>query len=152
MELSGAYRSKRSHRPRFSIADVRIQTSTGALRNVINDPDSFEDTASTALIASVTFRLAVLKKDDSTYISNANAAYDFVHKNIDDNGWLRNTVDPIIFYTPSNPDEPSPEGQSFVLILEAARRDFQDWIESDGTLPSGGMAINRSISSAIRKL
>jgi rhamnogalacturonyl hydrolase YesR len=114
------------------------QTSAGALHNVINDPGSFADTSSTALIASVTFRLAVLKEDNSTYIQNANAAYDFVRRNIDDDGWLRNTVNPLSFYTPSGPDETSPEGQSFVLLLEAARRDFQEWVHSEATLPSGG--------------
>ena len=88
------------------------------------------DAASTALIASVTFRLAVLKEDNSTYIPNANAAYDFVHSNIDGGGWLRNTVDPLTFDTPSKPNETSPEGQSFVLLLESARRDFQDWVGS----------------------
>ena len=98
------------------------------------------------MIASATFRLAVLKGDNSTYISNANAAYDFVHGNIDSDGWLRNTVDPLTFYTLSNSSVPSPEGQSFVLLLEAARRDFQDWVESEGTLPSGNMAINQNVS------
>jgi len=122
----------------LSIAHTRRQTSAGALHNVINDPDSFADSSSTALIASVTFRLAVLKEDNSTYINNANAAYDFVRRNIDDDGWLRNTVNPLSFYTPSKPDETSPEGQSFILLLEAARRDFQDWVQSEATLPSGG--------------
>jgi hypothetical protein len=114
------------------------QTSDGALHNVINDSGSFEDAASTALIASVTFRLAVFKGDNSTYIPNANAAYDFVHRNIDNDGWLRNTVDPLSFYSLSKPDNPSPESQSFVLLLEAARRDFQTWVESEATLPSAG--------------
>ena len=121
-----------------SIAHTRPQTSEGALHNVINDTNSFTDTSSTALIASVAFRLAVLKADNSTYISNATAAYGFVKSNIDSNGWLRNTVDPLSFYSRSDPNVPSPEGQSFVLLLEAARRDFQDWVESDGTLPAGG--------------
>lgn len=80
-------------------------------------------------MASVTFRLAVVKGQNLTYISNANAAYDFVRCNIDGDGWLRNTVDPLTFDTLSGPDDPSPEGQSFVLLLESARRDFQDWAE-----------------------
>ena len=103
---------------------------------MINDTSSFEDTASTALIASVTFRLAVLKGDNSTYIPNAEAAYHFVHQNIDNDGWLRNTVDPLDGYILSTPSKPSPEGQSFVLLLEAARRDFRDWVESEATPPS----------------
>jgi len=151
MELSGtyhyrqshySYHSTRSYLSNLSTAYINPQTSAGALRNVINDPTSFTDTSSTALIASVTFRLAVLKEDNSTYISNANTAYDFVRRNIDGDGWLRNTADPLTFYAPSSSSEPSPEGQSFVLLLEAAQRDFQDWVESDATLPSGAMVIN----------
>ena len=120
------------------IANVCPQTSAGALHNVINDTSTFVDASSTALIASVTFRLAVLNGDNSTYISNATAAYNFVQSNIDSNGWLRNTVNPLNFYTPSASNETSPEGQSFVLLLEAARRDFQNWVGSEATLPSGG--------------
>ena len=142
MELSGTCHSGRSYRSNFSTVHVNPQTSAGALRNVINDPSSFTDTSSTALIASATFRLAVLKEDNSTYISNANAAYDFVRSNIDSDGWLRNTADPLTFYSPSSSSEPSPEGQSFVLLLEAAQRDFQEWVGSDATLPSGAMVIN----------
>lgn len=104
------------------------------------------DASSTALIASVTFRLAVLNEDNSTHISDANAAYDFVLSNIDEDGWLRNTANPLTFYDLSAPDDPSPEGQSFVLLLEAARRDFQDWVESDATLPSGSMVVNSFVS------
>ena len=124
------------------IANFHLQTSDGALRNVINDPGSFKDTSSTALIASVTFRLAVLKGDNSTYISNANAAYGFVSTNIDGAGWLRNTVDPLTFNSVSDYGNPSPEAQSFVLLLEAARRDFQDWVDTNATLPSGGRPVN----------
>ena len=138
MEPSGTNRIISLSHP---IAHIYPQTSAGALHNVINDTSSFTDTASTALIASVTYRLAVIKGDNSTYISNANAAYNFVNRNIDGNGWLRNTTDPLTFYSPSDPDVASPEAQSFVLLLEAARRDFQDWLESDATLPSGGMVF-----------
>lgn len=122
------------------IAEICLQTSAGALHNVINNATWFEDTASTALLASVTFRLAVLKGDKSTYIPNANAAYDFVHRNIDGDGWLRNTVDPMDFYKLATPENPSPEGQSFVLLLEAARRAFQEWAEPKAPPPSAGGA------------
>jgi hypothetical protein len=88
------------------------------------------DASSTALIASVTYRLAVLKEDSSTYIDNANAAYRFVKRNIDSDGWLRNTVNPLTFNTTSGPDDLSPEGQSFILLMESARRDFKNWVEA----------------------
>jgi hypothetical protein len=131
------------------VADIHLQTSAGALRNVINDSSSFMDSSSTALIASVTFRLAVLNGNNSTHISNASAAYNFVYDNIDSNGWLRNTVDPLTFDTLSQLDDPSPEGQSFVLLLEAARRDFQDWVESSATLPSDAGGHQRNCTPRI---
>ena len=46
-----------SYPSNLSVAYIRPQTSAGALRNVINDNSTFEDSASTALIASATFRL-----------------------------------------------------------------------------------------------
>ena len=146
MELSGIHRSTRSYRFTLPITHINPQASTGALHNVINDTTTFTDASSTALIASVTFRLAVINGDNSTYISNANAAYDFVSNNIDSDGWLRNTVDPLSFYALLSPNATSPEGQSFVLLLESARRDFQIWVESDATLPSGAMVINQPVS------
>ena len=88
-------------------------------------------------MASVTFRLAVLREDDSAYISNADAAYDFVHRNIDDDGWLRHTVDPLTFYNLSDSNTPSPEGQSFVLLLESAQRKFRGWVKSCNATASG---------------
>lgn len=141
MAISGTYRSARSYLS--NLAYIHPQTSSGALHNVINDDSTFADSASTALIASATFRLAILKGDDSTYISSATAAYNFVQSNIDSGGWLRNTVDPITFYSLSGSSDPSPEAQSFVLLLESARRDFQDWANSQATLPSGGMIVNQ---------
>ena len=103
-----------------------MQTADGAIRNYINNSTSFEDASSTAMIAAVTFRLAVLKNNFATYIANAEAAYNYVSSNIDSDGWLRHTVDPEAFSNLSTTDNPSPEGQSFVLLMESARRDFQD--------------------------
>ena len=77
------------------------------------------------MLAAVTYRLAVLKEDFTTYIDNANAAYKYVSSNIDGDGWLRHTVDPETFDTLATTADPSPEGQSFVLLMESARRDFQ---------------------------
>ena len=123
--------------PQFLTVDVHLQTTGGALRNFINDSSTFEDASSTALIASVTFRLAVLNGDNITHIANADAAYNYVGSNIDSSGFLQHTVDPLTFNSLSDSNNPSPEGQSFVLLLESARRDFQDWVQANATLPGG---------------
>ncbi|GLB33486.1 putative glycosyl hydrolase family 88 [Lyophyllum shimeji] len=103
------------------------QKSNGALLNVIDAPTSFADTSATALLASVTYRMATLTNDTSL-IPVAEKAFAFVKDNIDGQGWLRGTVDPYAFHTPSAPDAHSPEGQAFVLLLVAARSAWKKFI------------------------
>ncbi|PFH52600.1 hypothetical protein AMATHDRAFT_189281 [Amanita thiersii Skay4041] len=107
------------------------QTAFGTLLNVLDDPKTFGDTASTALIASVTYRLAVLNKD-SLHVSNADRAMELIKNSIDRNGWLRNTVNPYTFHSPSPPDGHSPEGQAFVLLMYAGWRQYVDQISRIG--------------------
>ncbi|KAI0638264.1 Six-hairpin glycosidase [Trametes polyzona] len=101
----------------------KYQRSNGTLLNYIDEPNSFADSSSTALLASVTYRMASLTGDTSQ-ISAANKAYNLIKSSLDSNGWLRNTVDPLTFNTPSRPGSHSPEGQAFVLLLQAAYRDY----------------------------
>ncbi|KAF5369773.1 hypothetical protein D9758_001319 [Tetrapyrgos nigripes] len=109
------------------------QSENGTLLNVIDDPTSFADSASTALLAYVTYRMA-LHTGDYTLIPNADKALQLVESSIDSQGLLRNTVNPYTFNTASTPDVPSPEGQAFVLLLHSAWRDGN--FSSDST--SGG--------------
>jgi hypothetical protein len=111
---------------RFLTADVHLQTTDGALHNYINDPSTFEDASSTALMAAVTFRLAIVMQDFKTNINNAEAAYNYVSSKIDGDGWLRQTVDPVTTNSLSSSETPSSAGQSFVLMMEAARRSFHE--------------------------
>ncbi|CDO68725.1 hypothetical protein BN946_scf184652.g52 [Trametes cinnabarina] len=104
-------------------ASWKHQHTNGTLFNYIDESDSFADSSSTALLAAVTYRLASLTGDNS-HISAANKAYSLIKSSVDSNGWLRNTVDPETFDTPSQPGSHSPEGQSFVLLLQAAYRDY----------------------------
>lgn len=60
-------------------------------------------------------------------VSNANRAMDLIKDSIDDNGILLGTTNPYTFHTPSAPDEYSPEGQAFVLLLHAAWREFRNF-------------------------
>lgn len=99
------------------------QRPDGGLFNVIDDPKSFMDTSSTALIASVTYRMAVFRNDTSL-IPAANRALKLVKNNVDGDGWLQNTVNPITFRDPLPTTEHSPEGQAFLLLLQAAWHSF----------------------------
>jgi hypothetical protein len=96
-----------------------FQQANGTLLNYIDQPDSFSDTSSTALLAASTFRFACIARNE-THISSAIHALQLVQDSVDDQGWLLNTVDPELFSAPSGPGQHSPEGQSFVLLLEAA--------------------------------
>ncbi|KAI0253056.1 Six-hairpin glycosidase-like protein [Lactifluus subvellereus] len=97
----------------------QFQQANGTLLNYIDQPDSFADTSSTALLAASTFRFASMT-GDNTHIPAAIRALELIRCSIDDQGWLNGTVDPLKFSAPSPPGRHSPEGQSFVLLLEAA--------------------------------
>ncbi|KAI0082602.1 Six-hairpin glycosidase [Panus rudis PR-1116 ss-1] len=102
------------------------QQNNGTLLNTLDDPTSFADSSSTALLAATTYRMAVVTKDLS-HIPAANKAFRLIMDSIDEDGWLINTVDPMTFNTTSRPGEHSPEGQAFVLLLHAAWRDFNEF-------------------------
>jgi len=101
-----------------------FQQANGTLLNYLDQPDSFADSASTALMAASTFRFARITCNN-THIPAAILALQLVQDSIDDQGWLLNTVDPLTFSSPSAPGQHTPEGQSFVLLLEAAVADWK---------------------------
>ncbi|KAI0677468.1 Six-hairpin glycosidase [Trametes maxima] len=105
-------------------ASWKHQHSNGTLFNYIDESDSFADSSSTALLASVTYRLATLTGDKS-HIPAANKAYNLIKSSVDSRGFLHNTVNPETFNTSSPPGVHSPEGQSFVVLLYAAYRDYE---------------------------
>ncbi|KAI0069199.1 Six-hairpin glycosidase [Artomyces pyxidatus] len=107
----------------FTGAWSRQQTN-GTLLNYLDQPSSFADSSSTALMAAATFRYTTLTGDFS-HVPAAVRARQLIHESVDADGWLLNTVDPEVFSAPSQPGQHSPEGQSFVLLLEAAWTAFQ---------------------------
>ncbi|KZV68037.1 hypothetical protein PENSPDRAFT_610622 [Peniophora sp. CONT] len=103
-----------------------FQALNGTLYNDIDQPDtSFVDAAGTALITAAGYRLATIT-GDVTYLANLELAYSLVADSIDEEGWLYNAVNPLTFDTPLTGDIRSPEGQSFILALVAARNDYWD--------------------------
>ncbi|KAG5644561.1 hypothetical protein DXG03_008135 [Asterophora parasitica] len=107
-------------------ASWSYQKRDGGLFNVIDSPKSFSDTSSTALLASVTYRMATFT-NDTTLIPAADKALAFIKDNINEKGWLEGTVDPYTFHTQNAKGSYSPEGQAFVLLLHAAHT---AWIKS----------------------
>lgn len=90
---------------------------------MIDSPTSYLDTASTALMASVTYRMATIH-NTATFLPAANRALKFIQENVDAEGWLQNATNPYTFNQPLAEGEHSPEGQAFVLLLHAAWRTF----------------------------
>lgn len=74
--------------------------------------------------------------NDTTYVVSANNALRFVAQDLDVNGWLQHTVNPVTFTTPTDyaGGGNSPEGQAFVLLMHAAWRDFVNAIDANATL------------------
>lgn len=102
-----------------------LQHPNGTLFNYIDQDESttFADTSGTALLAAVTYRMATLS-GELDHISSADDAFKLIQDSLTDDGWLLNTVDPLTFNSPSAHGSYSPEGQAFVLLLQAAWRDF----------------------------
>ncbi|TFK94724.1 hypothetical protein K466DRAFT_579793 [Polyporus arcularius HHB13444] len=100
-----------------------FQQTNGTLLNYLDQPGSFADSSSTALLGAVTYRMAALT-GDLTHVSSADDAFSVIKASLTDDGWLLNTVDPLTFNTPSVPGSYSPEGQAFVLLLHSAWRDY----------------------------
>ena len=102
---------------------ISVQHSNGTLYNYIDQDTSFADSSSTALLAAASYRLASIT-GSWDHITAASKAFDLIKASLTDDGWLLNTVDPLTFSTASPPGTYSPEGQAFVLLLQAAWRDF----------------------------
>jgi len=97
----------------------QYQQHNGTLLNYVDDPDSFADSSSTALLAATTLQYSLftsIGKHDTAALQ----ALSLVFQSIDEAGWLFNTVNPLSFGEPSQNGAHSPEGQSFVLLLAAA--------------------------------
>jgi len=103
----------------FLNTNATVQQANGTLLNYLDQPNSFADSSSTALLAAATFRYASITGDNS-HIPAAIKALQLVQDSVSGTGYLLNTVNPETFSTPSGPGQYSPEGQSFVLLLEAA--------------------------------
>ncbi|KAG8758222.1 hypothetical protein FRC14_000469, partial [Serendipita sp. 396] len=96
----------------------------GGLYNLPTEND-FPDSAWTALLAAATYRLAV-QTGNKQWIPNANKAFAYIQRQIASDGTLLNVTD---VFQWKQAGINSPEGQAFVLLLQAAHRDYTKWEE-----------------------
>jgi len=104
---------------------------TGGVPNHVNNPTDFLDSSSTAMYAAATYRLAVIT-GNCAMVYNAEKAFDYIATKIAPDGRLQQTVDPLNWDVIGTQ---SPEGQAFVLLLQAAYRDYESW-KNSGAQPT----------------
>lgn len=107
--------------------------------NYLNESDTFTDAASTALLTSVSYRLAQMSISSAT-VQQAEQARTGLYKRINSStGVLSPVVDPMSF---KQEGTLSPEGEAFVLLMEAS---WKDWKQQGGS--SGGQSVTRMTST-----
>lgn len=119
-------------------------TSSALFRNYPDQSSSFYDASSTALMAAVTYRLAVLTEGGSVkHIPDAERARKELSKYVGDagghiggDGWLTPVVDPHNFPVQGSQ---SPEGQAFVVSMIAG---YKAW---NGIGQPGANSARRAI-------
>jgi hypothetical protein len=117
---------------RALIISLLLQRSSGLFGNYADDSSTFDDAASTALLASTVYRLALLKsvhtfvpkaeQSRKALFAAATNGSGLAHFTSD--GWLTPVVNP---NNVGQEGSQSPEGQAFVVQLSAA---YKDWLDA----------------------
>lgn len=98
--------------------------ANGLMHNYILNQSSFPDAAGPIMLAGAAYRLSAMDLT-SAYVPYAERTYNnvstYLNSAAGSDGWVAPVVNP---YDWSAPGSKSPEAQSFVLIMEAARRDW----------------------------
>ncbi|KAM0747198.1 hypothetical protein T439DRAFT_328960 [Meredithblackwellia eburnea MCA 4105] len=101
----------------------QISSSSNLLPNYYHSSSTFSDAASSALLASVVYRMASLGElSNTSLINTAEKVRQAVNSAATSNsGWLNPVVDPLVWNQQSTK---SPEAEAFVIMLQAAWRDY----------------------------
>lgn len=97
---------------------------SGMIRNYVDQPDFYEESCGTALLAATAFRLEQEGLTDE-FLPFAEKAREAVIRHIGKDGILQSVSDIEDEHKPGGRSL-SAEGQAFVLLLEAAWRDFHE--------------------------
>lgn len=112
---------------------IKLDTdSSGLLRNYLNQTSWFGEISGTSVLAATALRVAVLEPETfgEEYSSWAVKKMDAVDGHIDategdDYGIVSPAVNPLDWHDTNPYTTGSPEGQSFVVLLHAAYRDWK---------------------------
>ncbi|KAF8581962.1 Six-hairpin glycosidase [Ramaria rubella] len=119
-------------------------TKTHIFNNYADNSSTFSDSSSTALIAAATYRLALLTQ---TYhnLPNAEASRKSLSdgSHLDSNGWLTPVVNPEDW---SMSGSESPEGQAFVVEMQAA---WQDWVAAGSPGANSARKVATTLFSVV---
>ncbi|TKY86236.1 hypothetical protein EX895_005061 [Sporisorium graminicola] len=113
--------------------------------NYMNDTSTFYDTAGTALIAYATYRLASMSPANNKWVSQADAVYASLATSLNQIGQFRDgypVVDVLSFVSQG---ETSAESLAFLMLMNAAKRDYQNRDVVRITAP--GIATSAAASS-----
>jgi rhamnogalacturonyl hydrolase YesR len=108
--------------------DKDIGHSSGLLRNYLHDMNWFGEISGTALITATVFRMAKLEPGifGKRYTDWAVKKKGIVDSKIDTNtGIVKPAVNPLKWTDTKPYNKGSPEGQSFVVLMHAAYRDWK---------------------------
>lgn len=134
-----------------------LNSQRSLFHNYINDSSTFLDTAGSAFIAYATFRLASMDSSNNDHIQTAEQIYQAVQNQLSPIGSFSSPVVNALSF--STAGTTSPESLAFVMLLEAARRDYHagnvTGIDGPGTgakanagTPFGGPATTFTIALA----
>ncbi|KAL8283776.1 hypothetical protein RQP46_005208 [Phenoliferia psychrophenolica] len=99
-----------------------MNSTSHLLPNYYLRDSTFGDSSSSALIASTIYRMATLGLTNMTHVASADLLREAVVSNVNaTTGWLAPVVDPFAW---SVETDQSPEGEAFVILMEASRRDY----------------------------
>ncbi|KAL7409344.1 hypothetical protein BDY24DRAFT_403506 [Mrakia frigida] len=118
------------------------QLTTGLLHDYPDNRTSFPDASSTALFAATAYRLSAYGLS-SRWVPFAEKAYANISAQLQasSDGWLAPVVNPLAWGVRGSE---SPEGQSFVMLMEAGRRAWRLAGSTNETGPTGPLEEDES--------
>jgi len=125
------------------------QDSSGLFHNYADEPFTFLDASSTALLASTVYRLSLLW-GVHTHLPHAELSRKSLSssagisgwRHFTNDGWLKPVVDP---YAYPYQGQDSPEGQAFVIAMQAA---WRDWV-ADGARGASGSPRSMDLNAYV---
>ncbi|SPC67560.1 uncharacterized protein UHOD_03632 [Ustilago sp. UG-2017b] len=94
--------------------------------NYMNDTSTFYDTAGTALIAYATYRLASMSPKNNRWISQADTVYRSLATSLNPIGQFREGYPVVDVLSFVRQGETSSESLAFMMLMNAAKRDYQN--------------------------